>query len=113
MTSTFLKVKGLQVAYGGIQAVKGIDFEVQEGELVSLIGSNGAGKTSTMKAITGTLPIHAGDIEFGSPTADAWEIDDDLVLRAANSERKRNPPPEIVESKRHDKKATSARKSRR
>ena len=64
MTATFLKVKGLQVAYGGIQAVKGIDFEVHEGELVSLIGSNGAGKTSTMKAITATLPIHAGDIEY-------------------------------------------------
>lgn len=56
MTATLLKVKGLQVAYGGIQAVKGIDFEVHEGELVSLIGSNGAGKTSTMKAITGSCP---------------------------------------------------------
>jgi branched-chain amino acid transport system ATP-binding protein len=64
MAATLLKVKGLQVAYGGIQAVKGIDFEVHEGELVSLIGSNGAGKTSTMKAITGSLPIHAGDIEY-------------------------------------------------
>ena len=64
MTATLLNVKGLQVAYGGIQAVKGIDFEVHEGELVSLIGSNGAGKTSTMKAITGTLPLHAGDIEY-------------------------------------------------
>ena len=64
MTATLLKVKGLQVAYGGIQAVKGVDFEVQEGELVSLIGSNGAGKTTTMKAITGTLPIHQGDIEY-------------------------------------------------
>ncbi len=64
MTATLLKVKGLQVAYGGIQAVKGIDFEVHEGELVSLIGSNGAGKTTTMKAITGTLPIHAGDIAY-------------------------------------------------
>ena len=63
MTATLLKVKGLQVAYGGIQAVKGVDFEVHEGELVSLIGSNGAGKTTTMKAITGTLPIHGGDIE--------------------------------------------------
>ena len=40
-----LQVKGLKVAYGGIQAVKGVDFEVREGELVSLIGSNGAGKT--------------------------------------------------------------------
>ena len=59
-----LQVKGLQVAYGGIQAVKGVDFEVREGELVSLIGSNGAGKTTTMKAITGTLPINDGDIEY-------------------------------------------------
>ena len=64
MTATLLKVKSLQVAYGGIQAVKGIDFEVREGELVSLIGSNGAGKTTTMKAITGSLPLHAGDIEY-------------------------------------------------
>ena len=61
---TLLKVTGLKVAYGGIQAVKGVDFEVHEGELVSLIGSNGAGKTTTMKAITGSLPINAGDIEY-------------------------------------------------
>lgn len=61
---TLLKVSGLKVAYGGIQAVKGVDFEVREGELVSLIGSNGAGKTTTMKAITGTLPPLGGDIEF-------------------------------------------------
>lgn len=61
---TLLKVSGLKVAYGGIQAVKGIDFEVHEGELVSLIGSNGAGKTTTMKAVTGTLPINHGDIEY-------------------------------------------------
>ncbi len=64
MAQTLLKVSGLKVAYGGIQAVKGIDFEVREGELVSLIGSNGAGKTTTMKAITGTLPFVAGNIEF-------------------------------------------------
>ena len=64
MTKILLKVTGLKVAYGGIQAVKGIDFEVREGELVSLIGSNGAGKTTTMKAITGTQPLNAGDIEY-------------------------------------------------
>jgi branched-chain amino acid transport system ATP-binding protein len=64
MAQTLLKISGLKVAYGGIQAVKGVDFEVHEGELVSLIGSNGAGKTTTMKAITGTLPFLAGDIEF-------------------------------------------------
>ncbi|MBL8366106.1 MAG: ABC transporter ATP-binding protein [Comamonas sp.] len=63
-TNVLLKVKGLKVAYGGIQAVKGVDFEVREGELVSLIGSNGAGKTTTMKAITGTLPMNDGDIEY-------------------------------------------------
>ena len=64
MVNILLKVKGLKVAYGGIQAVKGVDFEVHEGELVSLIGSNGAGKTTTMKAITGSLPINDGDIEY-------------------------------------------------
>ncbi|MEI8324512.1 MAG: ABC transporter ATP-binding protein [Betaproteobacteria bacterium] len=64
MTATLLKVTELKVAYGGIQAVKGVDFEVHEGELVSLIGSNGAGKTTTMKAITGILPINDGNIEY-------------------------------------------------
>ena len=64
MAQTLLKVKGLKVAYGGIQAVKGVDFEVNEGELVTLIGSNGAGKTTTMKAITGLLPINDGNIEY-------------------------------------------------
>jgi len=64
MAEVLLKVKALKVAYGGIQAVKGVDFEVCEGELVSLIGSNGAGKTTTMKAITGSLPINDGDIEY-------------------------------------------------
>ncbi len=64
MANILLKVKSLKVAYGGIQAVKGVDFEVHEGELVSLIGSNGAGKTTTMKAITGSLPISDGDIEY-------------------------------------------------
>ena len=62
--NVLLKVQGLKVAYGGIQAVKGVDFEVREGELVSLIGSNGAGKTTTMKAITGTLPYVDGDIQY-------------------------------------------------
>jgi len=64
MASTLLKVTGLKVAYGGIKAVKGVDFEVNEGELVTLIGSNGAGKTTTMKAITGTLAMAEGDIEY-------------------------------------------------
>ena len=56
MPTSVLKVSGLKVAYGGIQAVKGIDLEVNKGELITLIGANGAGKTTTLKAITGTLP---------------------------------------------------------
>ena len=64
MTKPLLKISGLKVAYGGIQAVKGIDLEVREGELVTLIGSNGAGKTTTMKAITGLLPAADGSIEY-------------------------------------------------
>ena len=64
MTKTMLKVTGLKVAYGGIQAVKGVSFEVHEGELVSLIGANGAGKTTTLKAITGIQPAVGGDIEY-------------------------------------------------
>jgi branched-chain amino acid transport system ATP-binding protein len=64
MSETLLKVSGLKVAYGGIQAVKGVDFEVRQGELVTLIGSNGAGKTTTMKAITGLLPLNDGDIQY-------------------------------------------------
>jgi len=59
-----LTVTGLKVAYGGIQAVKGVSFEVLQGELVSLIGANGAGKTTTLKAITGTQPVAEGGIEF-------------------------------------------------
>jgi len=64
MSTTLLKVSGLKVAYGGIQAVKGVSFEVREGELVSLIGANGAGKTTTLKAITGTQAVADGQIEY-------------------------------------------------
>jgi len=64
MSEALLKVSGLKVAYGGIQAVKGVSFEVRQGELVSLIGANGAGKTTTLKAVTGTLPPADGDIQY-------------------------------------------------
>ena len=64
MATTMLKVTGLKVAYGGIQAVKGVTFEVNDGELVSLIGANGAGKTTTLKAVTGIQPSAGGDIEY-------------------------------------------------
>lgn len=72
-----LQVSGLKVGYGGIQAVKGIDFEVRTGELVSLIGSNGAGKTTTMKAITGTPTFSDGDIRYQGESIrgqGAWDL---------------------------------------
>jgi branched-chain amino acid transport system ATP-binding protein len=59
-----LKVSRLKVAYGGIQAVKGVSFEVKAGELVSLIGANGAGKSTTLKAITGLQSVADGEIEY-------------------------------------------------
>ena len=59
-----LQVEHLALAYGGIQAVKGVDLQVFPGELVSLIGSNGAGKTTTLKAITGGMRAQAGRIRY-------------------------------------------------
>jgi branched-chain amino acid transport system ATP-binding protein len=70
---SLLEVKGLKVHYGGIQAVRGIDFTVAEGELVCLIGANGAGKSSTLKGLMG-LVHQSGSIKFdgqlirGQPT---------------------------------------------
>ncbi|HEY0294831.1 MAG TPA: ABC transporter ATP-binding protein [Bordetella sp.] len=64
MSETLLKISGLQVSYGGIQAVKGVDLEVGLGELVTLIGANGAGKSTTMRAITGLKAYSGGDIQY-------------------------------------------------
>ena len=59
-----LEVTGLHVAYGGIQAVRSITFHVNQGETVALIGANGAGKTSTLKAISRVLDAVGGDVHF-------------------------------------------------
>ena len=59
-----LQLQGLEVSYGGIAAVKGIDLCIAKGELVCLIGANGAGKTSTLKAIAGLLPVTADTIRY-------------------------------------------------
>jgi branched-chain amino acid transport system ATP-binding protein len=75
--NALLRVEGLKVAYGGIQAVKGVSFEVRQGELVSLIGANGAGKTTTLKAVTGIQPVADGNISFmGQPIRGqgAWNL---------------------------------------
>ena len=62
--ATLLELSKLRVAYGGIQAVKGIDLVVRQGELVCLIGANGAGKTTTLKGITGLQPVSSGQVLY-------------------------------------------------
>ncbi|MBU3538358.1 ABC transporter ATP-binding protein [Polynucleobacter sp. UK-Gri1-W3] len=64
--SALLAVKDLKVSYGGINAVKGIDLHVNHGELVALIGANGAGKSSSLKAIAGLITPSAGEIDFAN-----------------------------------------------
>ncbi len=64
MSQHLLSLEKLEVAYGGIQAVKGIDLAVEQGELVCLIGANGAGKTTTLKGICGLLPVKSGRIVY-------------------------------------------------
>ena len=59
-----LELKDVEVYYGMIQAIKGISFEVNEGEVIALIGANGAGKTTTLHTITGLLSPKAGSIFF-------------------------------------------------
>ena len=59
-----LEVKNLEVYYGVICALKGISFEVNQGEIVSLIGANGAGKTTTMQSVVGLIPKKAGSVTF-------------------------------------------------
>jgi branched-chain amino acid transport system ATP-binding protein len=59
-----LKVEGLEVAYGGTPAVRGISFSVAKGEVVTVIGSNGAGKTSMLKGLTGLVPARVASVEF-------------------------------------------------
>lgn len=59
-----LEVKDLEVNYGFIKAIKGVSFDVNEGEIVALIGANGAGKTTIMHAINGLIPKHAGSVSF-------------------------------------------------
>jgi branched-chain amino acid transport system ATP-binding protein len=66
-----LEVRGLEVGYGGIRAVKGIDLEVREGELVCLIGANGAGKSTTLRAICGLIAPRSGQVRYAGSDARA------------------------------------------
>ena len=62
---SMLSIKDLQVYYGAINAIKGISFDVEQGEIIALIGANGAGKTTTLHTITGLVPAKHGSVMFG------------------------------------------------
>jgi branched-chain amino acid transport system ATP-binding protein len=67
-----LRIEGITVRYGNVPALRDLSLEVEEGELVTLIGANGAGKTTTLRAISGLLPLAAGSIRFeGQPIGNA------------------------------------------
>jgi branched-chain amino acid transport system ATP-binding protein len=68
-----LKIDNLEVAYGNIKAIKGISLEVNQGEIVTLIGSNGAGKSTTLRAISGILKPKSGSITFNGERIDGIE----------------------------------------
>ncbi len=77
MSDVILSIKDLKVSYGGIEAVKGISFDVKRGEIVTLIGANGAGKSSTLRAIAGLVKPSGGSISFQGEditSADPTEI---------------------------------------
>ncbi len=61
---SLLEIKDLRVSYGGIEALKGISFHVEEGQIVTLIGANGAGKSTTLRAISGLAPVRSGTILY-------------------------------------------------
>jgi branched-chain amino acid transport system ATP-binding protein len=68
-----LKIDNLEVAYGNIRAIKGISLEVNQGEIVTLIGSNGAGKSTTLRAISGILKPKSGSITFNGERIEGVE----------------------------------------
>ena len=75
-----LEVKNLHVHYGMIEAIKGIDFEVNKGEVIALIGANGAGKTTTLHTVTGLLPATSGTITFEGKDITNLSIDERAKL---------------------------------
>ncbi|MCE1243090.1 MAG: ABC transporter ATP-binding protein [Oryzomicrobium sp.] len=79
-----MSVRGVQSAYGRIQALKGIDLEVRRGELVALVGANGAGKTTLLRAISGVQPLTAGSIHFDGQ--DITGLRSDLRVRRGISQ---------------------------
>lgn len=78
-SAPFLDVEALQVSYGAIKAVRDISFHVQRGEIVTLLGANGAGKSSTMNALVGLVPRRAGKLHFGGQ--DIASLSTEMIVR--------------------------------
>lgn len=72
LPAPMLELRGLEVAYGGIRAVRGIDLAVQAGERVCLIGANGAGKSSALRAICGLVPVAGGQVLYQGQAVQGW-----------------------------------------
>lgn len=85
MKEIALRIKGLKVRYGAIEALKGIDIEVKEGEVVALLGANGAGKTTTLRKISGIIDSAEGSISFYGKDISKMEPDKIAKLGIAQS----------------------------
>jgi branched-chain amino acid transport system ATP-binding protein len=72
MAEPLLRLRGVSAFYGPVQALFGVDLEVHRGEVVCLLGGNASGKSTTMKAIIGTLPVARGEIEFDGQRIERW-----------------------------------------
>ena len=96
-----LEVKNLEVNYGMIKALKGISFEVNEGEIIALIGANGAGKTTTLHTVSGILPKAGGNIYLEGK--DITKIPAHKLVQLGISQvalsRRENPPSRPVSSR--------------
>jgi branched-chain amino acid transport system ATP-binding protein len=72
MTTPMLEFKNVSVNYGGIQALRNISFKIPKGQIVTILGANGAGKTSCLRAISGIIPLRTGEIQFEGQNISAW-----------------------------------------
>ena len=90
-----LEIKNMHTNYGNIKAVKGISFEVEQGEIVTLIGSNGAGKSTTLNTIVGTVPIAEGEIWFNGANVTRLSCHERVALGIALSPEGRQVFPEF------------------
>jgi ABC-type branched-chain amino acid transport systems, ATPase component len=91
-----LKLRDITVCYGKIPAVRNVSLEVEEGELVTLIGANGAGKTTTLRAISGLLPLAAGEITFRHKAIGNRPARDVLALGIAHCPEGRRVFPQLT-----------------